>query len=459
MKNKIFKSYLLAAMFLLGGLAFVNVSCDDKNKTWDYMEMPSHHDGIQNGDEEGIDCGGSAPNPCPSCTDGIQNQGEEGVDCGGPCPECPTATPRFDAMTGTGIPYFHTFEQDFSGDNLFPIVNNSVSMFFGAFDPAGSEEIVGQYDRPEGNVADGYSDFKFEPFASAIDFSEYDKFQMDVYVPSSNDFSGNLTPLVEVIFYDTEDPTFWNTWTVLQVQLADEDVDKWISVKWDGSELLANRPVDYTGIAIRIGGFGHQEAGTFFVKDFMPIKAFTAEGTPRADALKGTGLSFFHTFEAEDAGETVMHDANQTVGMSFGVADPAGSSKAVGMYTRYENDAAGGYSDYKFKALENPVDFSKYTKFNLDVYMPSMNDYAGTTISPMVEIIFLDSSNGEFWNTWTVMPFTVPEADFDKWVTVTFDGSALLPASVDYDVVAIRMGGSNHMAHGIFYLKDLIPIE
>lgn len=45
-------------------------------------------DGIKNYGEEGVDCGGPCP-PCPSCNDGIQNQGETGVDCGGPhCPAC-----------------------------------------------------------------------------------------------------------------------------------------------------------------------------------------------------------------------------------------------------------------------------------------------------------------------------------------------------------------------------------
>ncbi len=50
---------------------------------------PTCSDGIQNGDETGVDCGGSC-DPCPTCNDGIQNQGEEDIDCGGPCPACPT---------------------------------------------------------------------------------------------------------------------------------------------------------------------------------------------------------------------------------------------------------------------------------------------------------------------------------------------------------------------------------
>lgn len=53
---------------------------------------PTCDDGIQNGDEEGIDCGGSCT-PCvtePTCDDGVQNGEETGIDCGAPgCAECP----------------------------------------------------------------------------------------------------------------------------------------------------------------------------------------------------------------------------------------------------------------------------------------------------------------------------------------------------------------------------------
>ena len=54
---------------------------------------PTCEDGIQNGDETGIDCGGSC-SPCvnsPTCDDGIQNGDETGIDCGAPgCADCPT---------------------------------------------------------------------------------------------------------------------------------------------------------------------------------------------------------------------------------------------------------------------------------------------------------------------------------------------------------------------------------
>ncbi|NET32067.1 MAG: hypothetical protein F6K19_08695 [Cyanothece sp. SIO1E1] len=49
----------------------------------DCIPCPTCDDGIQNGDEEGIDCGGSECIPCPTCTDNIKNGDEKGVDCGG----------------------------------------------------------------------------------------------------------------------------------------------------------------------------------------------------------------------------------------------------------------------------------------------------------------------------------------------------------------------------------------
>jgi hypothetical protein len=54
---------------------------------------PTCDDGIQNGDEEGVDCGGTNCPACPepTCDDGIQNGDEEGVDCGGSaCAPCET---------------------------------------------------------------------------------------------------------------------------------------------------------------------------------------------------------------------------------------------------------------------------------------------------------------------------------------------------------------------------------
>ena len=69
---------------------------------------PTCTDGIMNGDETGVDCGGSSA-PCavtPSCTDGIMNGDETGIDCGGSCPNAcnPTGEYMTGDIIGTGDP-------------------------------------------------------------------------------------------------------------------------------------------------------------------------------------------------------------------------------------------------------------------------------------------------------------------------------------------------------------------
>lgn len=59
-------------------------SCSD-----DARDTSTCFNGVQDGTETGIDCGGPDCAPCATCDDGIQNGGETGVDCGGPdCAPC-----------------------------------------------------------------------------------------------------------------------------------------------------------------------------------------------------------------------------------------------------------------------------------------------------------------------------------------------------------------------------------
>ena len=63
----------------------VNVTPGSVNAPACSDDPPTCTDGIQNGSETGVDCGGPDCAPCtPTCNDGIQNNGETGADCGGP---------------------------------------------------------------------------------------------------------------------------------------------------------------------------------------------------------------------------------------------------------------------------------------------------------------------------------------------------------------------------------------
>ncbi|MBK8348924.1 MAG: T9SS type A sorting domain-containing protein [Saprospiraceae bacterium] len=67
-------------------------------------KTPTCTDGIKNGSETGIDCGGILCLPCPSCTDGIKNGTETNIDCGGPdCPPCVTLPDGTGTSSGTNL--------------------------------------------------------------------------------------------------------------------------------------------------------------------------------------------------------------------------------------------------------------------------------------------------------------------------------------------------------------------
>jgi len=94
---KSFKNPILFLVLLLS-VSTMFVACGD-----DSMDPePTCTDGVRNGDETGIDCGGDC-DPCPTCMDGIQNQDETGVDCGGICDPCPTCDDGVQNGDETGV--------------------------------------------------------------------------------------------------------------------------------------------------------------------------------------------------------------------------------------------------------------------------------------------------------------------------------------------------------------------
>ncbi|XOV68837.1 MAG: CUB domain-containing protein [Fluviicola sp.] len=65
---------------------------------------PTCTDGIMNGQETGVDCGGPTCPACPDCFNGIQDGNETGVDCGGACAPCPTPCQVDASVTVVGPP-------------------------------------------------------------------------------------------------------------------------------------------------------------------------------------------------------------------------------------------------------------------------------------------------------------------------------------------------------------------
>ena len=75
---------LIVSSLILVSFVFGFTSCSDDTNS----SGASCFNGIKDGDETSVDCGGSCA-PCATCDDGIKNGDEEGIDCGGSdCAPC-----------------------------------------------------------------------------------------------------------------------------------------------------------------------------------------------------------------------------------------------------------------------------------------------------------------------------------------------------------------------------------
>lgn len=119
--------YLFMAFALC--IATIAISSCDKD------EPASCTDGIQNGDETGIDCGGGC-DACPTCTDGIQNGDETGVDCGGSCTACAEGvqTKRYQSSGSDVAPLLATF---FGADSIYAAFNLDYTYLVEQYDTNG----------------------------------------------------------------------------------------------------------------------------------------------------------------------------------------------------------------------------------------------------------------------------------------------------------------------------------
>ncbi|WP_194765705.1 hypothetical protein [Tamlana sp. I1] len=475
MKNTITKiKYAFAVILLVGAMGLMQ-SCvdDDINKLpetcfdgamngietgvdcgGDCQPCATCDDGIQNGNETGVDCGGPDCDACPeTCDDGIKNNGETEVDCGGPnCEPCAVAVDQaivsYHNYMALGNPMFHTFEsEDTSVGVIDGDPGNNVNvdqgaalpmMTFGVADPVDATRMVGRYNRPEGLISDGFSDYKFAISETGkYNFDNLNQFEVSVFTPSEV-ITGDVTAQVELIFLDRDNPAFWETWTILSGVLT--KTGEWETIMFDGSSLVGK--TDYDQIAIRIGGSNHQTGATFFVKDFAVVSQDVF-----MQALFNNDMGY-NLDLTSDPGNNVDVDQGAALPMmSFGVAGP--KEGIVSRYNRPEGLISDGFSDYKFGVNDAKYNFESGTNFVIEVFTPEGTIHGDVT--PTVELIFLDKSNSAFWETWTILTGVLTKTG--EWETIQFDGTPVVGTSI-YDQIGIRLGGSNHQDAATFYVRS-----
>ncbi len=145
---------------------------------------------------------------------------------------------------------------------------NNMDFTIGVIDPAGGATNVGEYFR--------YGTWQELQFFMEYDiqFDNFTTVSLDVYMPSSNDYSGSLTKGISIIIAEHSETEEW--WTDhIQYDTTATVMDEWVTYTFSldsptggaGSYTPFER-ADLDFFAISIGGGGHEDQGTFYIRNF-----------------------------------------------------------------------------------------------------------------------------------------------------------------------------------------------
>jgi hypothetical protein len=169
------------------------------------------------------------------------------------------------------------------------------------------------------NVADYMRSGIFE-YANAqcilnhrMDLTQRNSFDLKVYFPSSNDYTGLLTPTAAVKLQNSLlGPDAWTTQT--EVKLDVTEFDQWITLTFDF--VVASARDDYDQIVVQLGGEGHLVPAQFYYDDFQLLGESAngnltfspADGTTGVDVTVSPTLSFSIPVNMADGSEITNGD-------------------------------------------------------------------------------------------------------------------------------------------------------
>jgi hypothetical protein len=129
-------------------------------------------------------------------------------------------------------------------------------------DPMNSENHVAEYNR-SGNFMYTNAQFILD---WRMDLSQRNIFDLKVYFPSSNDYTGDLTPTAAVKLQNSL--LGGNAWmTQTEVKLTVEEFDAWVDLVFDFSAVADS--VNYDQVVVQLGGEGHTVPAMFYFDDIM----------------------------------------------------------------------------------------------------------------------------------------------------------------------------------------------
>lgn len=164
---------------------------------------------------------------------------------------------------------YNTFETASSFVLLDTTAANNMTLNLGVADPAGGATNVGEYIR-----WGTYQELQFM-MEYDIQFDNFTTVSLDVYMPSSNDYTGDLTKDIAIIIAESSQTEQW--WTGhIQYDATADVLDEWVTYTFEldsptsgpGGYIPYDRN-DLDFFAISLGGGGHDAQGTFYVRNFV----------------------------------------------------------------------------------------------------------------------------------------------------------------------------------------------
>jgi PKD repeat protein len=148
--------------------------------------------------------------------------------------------------------------------------NGGMIFTMGVANPAGVGVNCGKYER-KGT----YQELQFQ-MGNDIQFANFTTVSVEVYMPSSNDYSGTLTKGIGIIIGEASQHEQW--WTYhLQYDATATVMDAWVTYTFNldaptsGPSVGVYTPATATDLdffAISLGGGGHTAEGTFYIRNF-----------------------------------------------------------------------------------------------------------------------------------------------------------------------------------------------
>lgn len=284
-------------------------------------------------------------------------------------------------------------------------------------DPVNSSNTVADYNR---TGAFEWANAQAE-LDHRMDLSTRNVFEMDVYFPSTNNYSGGLTSTVDIKLQNSL--LGGNAWTTeAVVQHTVNTYDQWVTLQFDFSAWSAVE--DYDKIVVQFGGQGHWDAGQFYFDnlELLPVYATTPYIYNDFDANQN------HLFEGwPNMPAIVVNPDNSGINTSAHVAE----------WSRSADQWAHVYS-----ILDGRIDFTTGSNFQLKIHAPVM-----------CQVLFkLEDKN----NPAVAIERSGYVNDVNQWVMLNFDFEGA--ASDTYDKIIIFIDFAS-TSDNIFYFDEVTGPE